>query len=42
VGGDISLSGPFNKEEMYIQYRDQETNNLEIVKYTDFLKTIPK
>lgn len=29
-----------DKEEIYIQYRDQDKNNLEIKKYKEFLEII--
>ncbi len=36
----ISIPKDLDKEEMYIQYRDQEKNNLEIKKYKEFLEII--
>jgi len=38
--GKISLPTDLDKDEQYIQYRDQEKNNLQIKKYKDFLSII--
>ena len=38
--GEILLPTDVDKDEQYIQYRDQEKNNLQIKKYTDFLSII--
>lgn len=36
----ISIPNDLDKEEIYIQYRDQDKNNLEIKKYKEFLEII--
>ena len=40
INQKASIPKDLDKEEIYIQYRDQDKNNLEIKKYKEFLEII--